>query len=288
MNTASEAATSPASKAATSPAAGPLVVLHRNIPGPLSADPHDRVVFRRICDLVRAGTEVVLIARERLPEGGAPRTLRDLGVRLIPSGRSSVTDIIHQCATPGATLIVTDALLPPSHREAVLEWPGARLCDLQRLRSAERMASRAVLRVGEQPGIDTEVAHLREIESELLAACDGVMVTNRALLAAVAALAPSCAPTVVPPSPAPPAGLEHEQAPRRVVVPARLTDEWATPDEAALWDLLATSGLRELSDEHTDGVAIAPEDVPAKLRQVSRSGIGPVELHESARACTSA
>ncbi|MFV0317033.1 MAG: glycosyltransferase family 2 protein, partial [Microthrixaceae bacterium] len=40
--------------------------------------------------------------------------------------------------------------------------------------------------------------------------------------------------------------------------------------------------------EHTDGVAIAPEDVPAKLRQVSRSGIGPVELHESARACTSA
>ncbi len=265
--------------------ASAVVVLHRNVPGPCSADPRDRHVFRRLLDLTGLGLETTLVAAEMLPEGGAPRTLAEAGVRIEAGPREPVTTRLARLGSPDRALLITSLLIPGSARGAVREWPGPLVIDLDHLPSQERVRSRDVFRAAEQPGIDTEIDHLRRIEAELLDRGDLVLVPSESVAATVP----------VPTEITPPMGLANSAPGHRrtsaghsnemVVLPVRFSDEWGTPDEAAvgtLGDLLAAAGL-----ERSDAF-IAPEDAAARLRHGIRDLWHLVSLRESAGAALTA
>ena len=231
------------------PAGSTVTVLHRSVPGPHSADPRDRQVFRRLLDLVALGLDVTLVTAERLPEGGAPHTLAGAGVTLELGPRETVPRRLARLAaarpdapgpgaahpgTPGA-LMVTSLMLPRAHRDAVLAWPGPVVIDVDHLPSTERRLGRVAFRDAEQPGIDTEIADLTAIEGALLARAD-LVIANSDATAATVRTATDTAVIVVPPSVpdsvAPAASSHHcagDSSPR-VVVPGRFSDEGATPD----------------------------------------------------------
>ncbi|MCP4435910.1 MAG: glycosyltransferase [Actinomycetia bacterium] len=251
-----------------------LAVLHRSIPGPRSADPRDRQVFRRILELADLGFAITLVPAELLPEGGAPTALRSAGVTVDVAYREGVPRRLARLDSPGACLVTTSLLLPRAHREAVLGWTGPVVVDLDHLPSQERLLGRTTMRDAEQPGIDTEIEHLVAIESELLERADLVMTPT----AEVAATVPLGA-AVVPPAALPEPARSSDVA-AHVVMPARLTDEWATPDEGALPALdQVISGLGI-----DQGVLITPEDTVARLRHNVRCSAPIAALRESADA----
>jgi glycosyltransferase involved in cell wall biosynthesis len=258
-----------------------VVVLHRSIPGPRSADPGDRQAFRRILDMAALGLDVCLVPAEQLPEGGAPRTLAEAGVTVDRCYRDPVARRLGRLAGTGCALLVTSLLMPRAHREAVLGWPGEVVFDLDHRPSDERALGRDALSESEQPGIDTEISHLVALEDELLDRADLVIGPTAE---AAARLGPGTA--VVPPSAPEAVGKPDLRATvTDVVVPARLTVEWATPDEDALdglADLLAGAGLAD------HGVSITPEDTVARLRHTVRRTAHITPLAESAATSAAA
>lgn len=264
--------------------ANAVVVLHRNIPGPRSADPRDRQVFRRLLELRQLGIRVTLVARELLPEGGAPRTLRDTGVRLVPAGRRTLRDTLGELGGAQDLLYVTTLMLPHAHREAVTTWPGQVVVDIDGVPSSQRMAARSAFSDNEQPGIDTEVDHLRRIEVELLNRADAVFVTHAQAARAVLSVAPGVGPIVVGPTPLDSTARTQGRPGDHLVVPARFSDEWGTPDESAV------AALGDLLEEMRDPpeVLVAPEDAEPRMRQVARRGLGVVPLERGAAVTMSA
>ena len=262
VNAAPPAGTPAALRAAT--------VLHRSIPGPRSADPRDRQLYRRILGLAALGLEVTLVAVEVLPEGGAPRSLASAGIHLDSWQREPVRRRLARLAEADAALVVTSLLLPHPHRRAVLDWPGPVVVDLAELPSRQRRLGRQVFRAEEQPGIDTEIEHLETIEALLLERASVVLLGDEGLAGDLPggtawAIAPHS--TVDPAGPAADGHDPGHRARPRAVAPARFSDEWATPDECAVAGLAQLLGAAGLDPGE---VRVAAEDAVPRLRQTAR------------------
>jgi glycosyltransferase involved in cell wall biosynthesis len=179
---------------------------------------------------------------------------------------------------------VTTLALPHAHREAVTAWPGKVLVDIDHLPSGQRIAARSAFADNEQPGIDTEVDHLRRIETGLLERADAVFVTHAHAARAVLSVVPGVSPVLVPPTHLGGSPRAQGRPGGHLVVPARFSDEWGTPDESAL------ATLEELLEEMAAAseVSVAPEDAEPKMRQIARRVLTVVPRERSAAVTMSA
>lgn len=227
-------------------------------------------MFRRLLQLRQLGIDVTLVPAEPLPEGGAPRTLVSAGVDLDANWREPLPQRLARSAGDGTLLVVTAPLLMPrSHREAIIAWPGPVVLEVDHLPSQELLRSRGIMGPGEQPGIDTEIDHLTRLENELCGRAQQVWVPH----ADVSRTLDSAA-VVLPPAPLVAAAGAPEPAQRHIVMPARFGEEWATPDER-LPDRVLARGW----DPARPDLVLVPEDTEARLRStVRRHRPGPVSM----------
>ena len=213
-----------------------VVVVHPSVPGPLSADPRNRQIFRRLLDLRELGFEVTLVPIELLPGGGAPNELRDAGIQIEHVLDEPLTRRLQHLnrsgdSSPSPGIYITTINLARSHRDALALWSGPIVVDLDHLGSDERKFGRRAFRESEQPGIDTELAHLIEIEAGILACADLVITVDPAgrdrLQEAHGATASHVA--VVPPSLQHTTAKSDAESSGLVLIPARFSSEWGTP-----------------------------------------------------------
>ena len=141
--------------------------------------------------------------------------------------------------------MLTSLWLPQRLLDLAVGFDGTLVLDLDDLPSAQRRAARDAFRPAEQPGLDTEVEHLRARETAVLDAASLAICSCRSTLDAVAELSSVRAvvvpPTVVAPEPPVPTPTPAPRSPRSaggVVLAGRFSDEFATPDEAVLTDVL--------------------------------------------------
>ena len=274
-------------------------MVHRSVPGPRSADPRDRQVFRRLLDLRALGLDVTLVPVELLPEGGAPVTLTRRGVRIRSGLRepaaARLADELDGTdeGVRADVLVLTGLWLPQQLLDIAVAYDGSLVVDLDHLGSAQHRAARPAFRPTEQAGLDTEVEHLRRREADVLDRAALVICSSEHTRASVAGISQAPAvvvpPTVVPVDPA--AGRDGDApgntpANRRVVVAGRFSDEFGTPDEAVLTEQLP----QVLAGSPTDAapVTLAPEDAVPLLRRAVKGRLDVTTLERSGAAVAGA
>ncbi len=250
-------------------------------------------MFRRILDLRALGLDVTLVPLEALPEGGAPATLAQNGVRVRSGLREPAAGrLVDELAgtdegVPAATLVLTSLWLPQRLLDLAVGFDGVLVLDLDDLPSAQRRTARDVFRPAEQPGLDTEVGHLQARETAVLDAASLAICSCSSTLDAVTELS-SVRAVVVPPTvvaPEPPVGAGAPSA-GGVVLAGRFSDEFATPDEAVLTDVLHAVLAR--SPSGATPAVLAPEDTVPRLRRPVRGRVEVTTLAGSAQAVAGA
>jgi glycosyltransferase involved in cell wall biosynthesis len=235
--------------------------------------------------LLALGFDVTLVTAERLPEGGAPRTLAHAGVRLELGPRETVASRLSRLSSGDGVLVVTSIPLQRAHREAIAAWPGPLVLDLDHLASTQRRLGRVAFRDHEQPGIDTEIADLDTIEAALIEQAALVIANSEHLAAAVRMAVPTSSPLVVPPSVAETGTETEPSGAPRLVLPGRFGDEFATPDETVVAGL---PHLARLAGLGPDDVVLVPEDTVPLLRHTVHHRWRAVPLEDAAATAAGA
>ncbi|MBS1837709.1 MAG: glycosyltransferase, partial [Actinobacteria bacterium] len=244
-----------------------ITVVHRSLPGPHSADPRDRQVYRRVLDLVSLGRSVTLVPVEPHLPGGAPQALLRAGVRLESGPREPASHRVRRLAARTACWYLTDPAPTESLLEALESVDGPLIVDHERLRSVEMALGSSALRPAEGAGLDYEVEHVRAFEARLLRRASVVLCPTRAVADDVRRVLGD------PDGPAPD-GLDVRVLPGTtlllepgdapdglLVLSGRFSDEFATPDESVARSLIDA----ERADP--ERVALVGEDTVPRLRR---------------------
>lgn len=250
------------------------VVVHRCIPGPLSADPRDRQVFRRLEDLAALGLKLLLIPIESQIEGGTAGGISELGIGLEPGPREPAVHRLRNQFRQHGLLILTELALSESLLSAAEEFTGTLILDLDNLPSSQRSAALSNFSDTETVGLATEIEHLRSRERRTLQRADLVICNSRRTADEVEALV-GLRPLVIPPTVDPKPVMSTSS---RVVVPGRFSQEFATPDESAVRSAL----LLTKSSSWSGSSLITPEDSAPKLRMQVKGQIDCAQLRDSA------
>lgn len=256
-----------------------VTVVHGCTVGPLAADPSARRVYWRLRDLRALGLTVTFVPVEPSLEGSDPASLSRAGVDVDRGAREPVRRRLERVVPRSELVWLTDLALPMAALEPVLAAvaAGAALVvDLDRVPSSERVAARNSLPAHSIDGLDTEIAHLRERERTVVGASSVLLAESESVARDLEAF--DAGPVHLVPA-SRPVGASGSPRTNRLVVPARFSSEFATPDESALERLL---------DEPLpvgDGVVhVAAEDAVPRLRRLGRrTEVVLHELHDSVR-----
>ena len=266
-----------------------VALVHRSVPGPSSASPRARQVYRRLLDLSAIGLDVTLVPVETHLPGGAPIQLAAAGVRIEGGPREPASRRIRRLAPMAHTIVLCDLLLPRSVLDAVTDSPATVVLELDHLPSAARVAARSALRPSEAGGLSTEIDHLQTRERAVLSRARLVICNSADTARNVRELLgphTGTTVTVIAPTAPRPNGPDGNDGTAfgsssgssgRLVVPGRFSDEFATPDESAWRSLLLATADRSPAL----AFSLVAEDTVPRLRYDIKGHVDVVELRDA-------